>query len=106
MKSAITASMSSGNASPGDLRGASVLSISTVLSLSTSGVVATGRMKRVIGLLKILLVAPFSSGIVVEDSDTLPLRFSHRNFVEGLRTGEVIGMTCVDRTSRSLSVQS
>src|SRR5215470_11851950 len=100
MKSAITVSRSSGKASPGYLRTA------PVLSLSTNGVVADGRRRRVIRLLRSLRVAPFSSDIVVEDSDTLALRFSHGNFVERRRTGEDIGMTCVARTSRSLSVQS
>ena len=63
-------------------------------------------MRRVIRWVMSLRVEPFSSGIVVEDSDTLALRFSHGNFIERRRTGEVIGMTCVARTSPSLSVQS
>src|SRR5262245_47815740 len=63
-------------------------------------------MKRVIRWVMSLRVAPFSNGIVVEDSDTFALRFSHGNFIERRRTGEVIGMTCVVRASASLSVQS
>src|SRR5262249_46897285 len=63
-------------------------------------------MRRVIRWVMSLRVAPFSSGIVVEDSDTLAFRFSHGNFVERRRTGEVIGMTCVARPSHFWSSRS